>query len=83
MSPLIKDKHGNNCIHQASANQQLKVLKCYMQFGVDLQLKNARTHTPLDLATDEETRNLIQAGINTTNCSGTKCDKSKFDFRNV
>jgi len=83
MSPLVKDMHGNNCIHQAASNSSLNVLKCFMQFGVDLQLKNARTHTPLDLATDPETRALITAGINTKYCSGTKCGNSKFDFRNV
>ncbi len=54
-----------------------------MQFGVDLNLKNARVHTPLDLATDPETRELIQRGIKTTHCSGKKCNKSKFDFRNI
>jgi len=54
-----------------------------MQFGVDLNLKNARTHTPLDLATDPETRNLIQKGQKTTHCFGKKCNKSKFDFKNV
>ena len=83
MNPLIKDQHGNNCIHQAAANSQIKVLKCFMQFGVDLNLKNARGHTPLDLATDPETRELIQRGINTTNCIGKKCNGSKFDFRNI
>jgi len=54
-----------------------------MQFGVDLNLKNARTHTPLDLATDNETRALIQKGQKTTHCSGKKCNKSRFDFKNV
>lgn len=54
-----------------------------MQFGVDLQLRNARVHTPLDLATDPETRALIKAGIKTTHCSGGKCGNSKFDFRNI
>jgi|Transcript_11577 ankyrin repeat protein len=83
MNPLLQDIHGNNCIHQAAANSQIKVLKCFMQFGVDLNLKNARVHTPLDLATDHETRALIQKGIKTTHCSGKKCNKSKFDFRNI
>ena len=54
-----------------------------MQFGVDLNLRNARVHTPLDLATDPETRALIKAGIKTTNCMGKKCNNSKFDFQNV
>ena len=83
MNPLLMDIHGNNCIHQAAANSKVKVLKCFMQFGVDLNLKNARVHTPLDLATDPETRELIQRGIKTTHCSGTKCGNSKFDFRNI
>ena len=83
MSPLVKDMHGNNCIHQAAANGQSKVLKCFMQFGVDLQLKNARTHAPLDLATEKDTRAIILKGINTHFCCGNNCDQSKFDFRNV
>lgn len=83
MNPLLQDIHGNNCIHQAAANSQIDVLKCFMQFGVDLNLKNARVHTPLDLATDPETRALITSGIKTTHCSGKKCGKSKFDFRNI
>ena len=37
----------------------------------------------MDLATDPETRALIKAGIKTTHCSGTKCNNSKFDFRNI
>ena len=83
MNPLLQDIHGNNCIHQAAANSQIKVLKCFMQFGVDLNLRNARVHTPLDLATDPETRALIQKGIKTTHCSGKNCNKSRFDFRNI
>ena len=83
MNPLLQDIHGNNCIHQAAANSQIKVLKCFMQFGVDLNLKNARVHTPLDLATDPETRALIKQGIETLKCSGKKCNNSKFDFRNI
>ena len=83
MDPLLQDIHGNNCIHQAAANSQIKVLKCFMQFGVDLNLRNARVHKPIDLATDPETRELIQRGIKTTHCSGSKCNGSKFDFRNI
>ena len=83
MNPLLQDIHGNNCIHQAAANSQIYVLKCFMQFGVDLQLKNARVHTPLDLATDPETRKLIQRGIKTVHCVGNNCGNSKFDFRNI
>ena len=83
MNPLTIDQYGNNCIHQAAANSQIEVLKCFMQFGVDLGLKNARVHTPLDLATDPETRSLIQRGIKTTHCVGKNCNKSRFDFKNI
>ena len=30
MNPLLQDIHGNNCIHQAAANSQIGVLKCFM-----------------------------------------------------
>ena len=83
MNPLLMDIHGNNCIHQAAANSQLGILKCFMSDGVDLTIKNARVHTPLDLATDPATKKLIKRGIKTTNCKGTKCKGSKFDFRNI
>ena len=83
MSPLIKDMHGNNAVHQAAANSQTKVLKCFMSNGVDVHLKNARKHAPIDLATHPETRALITKGIQTTHCIGKKCGGSKFDFRNI
>jgi len=52
--------HGNTSIHQAaSVEEGLKVLKCFMSRGCDVGVKNARGHTPLDLATSEETRSLI------------------------
>lgn len=54
-----------------------------MSFGVDVHLKNARNHAPIDLATHPETRALINRGIQTTHCSGKKCGGSKFDFRNI
>lgn len=63
MSPLIKDMHGNNAIHQAAANSQTKVLACFMSFGTDVHLKNARGHAPIDLATHPETRALINKGV--------------------
>jgi len=63
MSPLIKDMHGNNAIHQAAGNSQTKVLACFMSFGADVHLKNARGHAPIDLATHPETRTLIKKGV--------------------
>lgn len=43
-------------------------------------MKNARGHTPLDLATNEETRALIQKAITTKKCTK---DGSIFDFKNI
>jgi FYVE zinc finger len=47
---------------------------------VDVDVKNARGHTPLDLATAHEVKELIMKAINTKNC--VIC-KSKFDFKNI
>jgi hypothetical protein len=48
--------------------------------GVDVDVKNARGHTPLDLATAPEVKDLIQKAINTRNC--VICDE-KFTFKNI
>jgi len=61
----------------------LKVLKCFMSRGCDLGMKNARGHTPLDLATTQETRDLINRALGTVKCKGKFCGGSKFDFKNV
>lgn len=52
MSPLDIDMHGNTAVHQAAASGNKKVLECFMSRGVDVDIKNARGHTPLDLSTD-------------------------------
>ena len=60
LSPLEIDMHGNTSVHQAASDAKgLKVLKCFLSRGCDLGMKNARGHTPLDLATTQETRDLI------------------------
>jgi len=51
MSPLDIDMHGNTAVHQAAASGEKKVLECFLSRGVDVDVKNARGHTPLDLAT--------------------------------
>jgi len=51
MSPLDIDMHGNTAVHQAAASGSKKVLECFLSRGVDVDVKNARGHTPLDLAT--------------------------------
>ena len=54
-----------------------------MSRGCDIAMTNARGHTPLDLATDKETRALIQKAFATAKCKGKKCGGSKFDFKNI
>ena len=51
MSPLDIDMHGNTAVHQAAASGSKKVLECFLSRGVDVEIKNARGHTPLDLVT--------------------------------
>jgi hypothetical protein len=51
-----------------------------MARGVDVDIKNARGHTPLDLATNPEVKELIMLAIMTKICV---IDKSKFDFKNI
>lgn len=46
-------------------------------------MKNARGHTPYDLATTDETRKLIEKANKTLTCGGKNCGGSRFDFKNV
>lgn len=80
MSPLDIDMHGNTAVHQAAASGSKKVLECFLSRGVDVDVKNARGHTPLDLATQHEVKELIMKAFNTKKC--VIC-KSKFDFKNI
>jgi hypothetical protein len=82
MSPLDIDMHGNTAVHQAAASGSKKVLECFLSRGVDVEIKNARGHSPLDLATQSEVKELIQKATSTKNCEDKKC-KSKFDFKNI
>jgi hypothetical protein len=56
------------------------VLECFLSRGVDVDIKNARGHTPLDLATAPEVKEVIMKAYNTKSC--VQC-KSKFDFKNI
>ena len=51
--------HGNTAVHQAAASGSKKVLECFLSRGVDVEIKNARGHAPLDLATQSEVKKLI------------------------
>ena len=80
MSPLDIDMYGNSSVHQAAASGNLKVLQCYLSRGVDVDMQNARGHSPLDLTTELETKAIILKATKTKACE--TC-KSKFDFKNI
>ena len=83
LSPTEIDMYGNTSVHQAAAGGTDKVLKCFLMGGVDVNQENARSHSPLDLATNESTRKLISKAMNTERCKGTVCGNSVFDFKNI
>lgn len=65
LSPLDIDVFGNTAVHQAAASGSLLVLECYLSRGVDMEMKNARGHTSLDLATRVEVKEIIMKAIAT------------------
>jgi len=82
LSPLDIDMYGNTAVHQAAAAGEIKVLECFLMRGVDVDVKNARLHTPLDLATEPKTKELINKASKTTHCANKTCS-SRFDFKNI
>jgi len=83
MSPLEIDMYGNTSVHQAAASGNLKVLQCYLSRGVNLNKWNSRKHTPLDLTTEPDTKQLILRAKNTLLCQNNECKSRKFDFKNI
>lgn len=80
MSPLEIDMYGNTAVHQAAASGNLRVMQCFLSRGVDVDIKNARGHSPMDLATEPETKKLIRMATKTKKCEA--CGE-KFDFKNI
>jgi ankyrin repeat protein len=68
MSPTDIDMYGNTAVHQCAAAGNIKVLETFLAKGVDVEIKNARLHSPLDLATEPATKALIKKAINTKLC---------------
>ena len=58
------------------------MMECYLSLGVDVEIKNARGHTPFDMATRVEIKDLVTKAIKTTQCSAIGCS-TKFDFQNL
>lgn len=73
ISPLDIDQYGNTSLHQAAASGDIAVLKTYLARGVDIEQVNARGDTPLQLATDPETKELIARAKNTVKCEYPGC----------
>jgi len=69
VSPLDIDMYGNTSVHQAATAGHKNIIECFLSQGADVDLKNARGHTPLDLATDPEVKDLIKYALKTKNCT--------------
>ena len=82
MSALDIDMYCNTAVHQAAAAGQLRVLECFLSSGVDVDIGNARGHTPMDLADEANTKKLIAKATKTKHCENPNC-KAKFDFKNI
>ena len=82
ISPLDIDMYGNSSVHQAAAAGNQNVLQCFLSRGVDVDMKNSRGHSPLDLATEPNTKKLILRATKTKACENKKCGL-KFDFKNI
>lgn len=82
MNPLDIDMYGNTAVHQAAAAGNYSVIQAFLSLGYDVEVKNARLHTPMDLVTEPSTKNLIRKAINTKKCENKDCS-SKFDFKNI
>lgn len=74
---LDVDKYGNTALHQAAASNDYNVFKCLLGLGIDLDVKNARNHTPLDLTCNLEIQNLGSKIKRETNC---KICRNHFSF---
>ncbi len=77
--PLRVDGYGNNALHQAAASNILETFKLFMGLGMDLELKNSRSHMAIDLTTNKEIQELIKKTLNVKKCQ--ICNKI-FDFFN-
>jgi hypothetical protein len=82
MSPIDFDIYGNNSVHQACSGGQLEILQCFLSQGVDVEIMNARRHTPLHLSTQPSVKEIVVNAIKTEVCQKKSC-KSRFDFANV
>lgn len=75
--PIDIDNYGNTALHQAAASNNFDLFKLFMGLGIDIEVKNARNHMPLDLTSNKEIKDLIFKSLEIKNCQ--LCNK-QFDF---
>ncbi len=75
--PIDIDNYGNTALHQAAASNNFELFKLFMGLGIDLEVKNARNHTAIDLTSNRDIKNLIHNTLEIKNCQ--ICNKI-FDF---
>lgn len=56
----IKDEMDNNLIHLAASVNDYKIIELLMTLGVNAESKNKRGHTPLDVCTDTNCKELLK-----------------------
>ena len=77
--PLEVDNYGDNALHQAAAGNNYDTFKLFMGLGIDLELKNSRSHKAIDLTTNKDIQNLINKTLSQKTCE--ICGQI-FDFDN-
>jgi ankyrin repeat protein len=75
--PLETDNYGNNALHQAAASNKLELFKLFMGRGIDLEIKNSRSHMAYDLTSNKAIQQLILKTLAVKTCQ--LCPK-QFDF---
>jgi ankyrin repeat protein len=78
--PLQIDTGGNSALHQAAASNNLEIFKLFMGLGLDLEMKNSRSHSAIDLTSNPEIKMIIQKALN-DNKACQICNKL-FSFHN-
>ena len=76
-NPIDIDNYGNTAIHQAGASNNLELFTLFMGLGIDIEVKNARSHMPSDLTSNKNIKDLINKTLEIKSCQ--ICNK-QFDF---
>lgn len=63
------DSAGNTAVHLAASSNTFKTLELLLEYGVDITLKNSRSHTPLDLTTNPESIALLRKCLKADTCA--------------